>query len=141
MANSRYRNLTYLFHNSKTYFKFAVDEYGLWVLYATDADDDIKVAKLDPDNFSVEFIINTNYPTTKAGNAFIACRVLYFTDDKDTKVTHGVDLIMGSPQDAGFDLRPAGGILSMLSYYPNKKLLYMWDNSSLKTCDVEVNVY
>ncbi|GLD58823.1 ATP-dependent Clp protease ATP-binding subunit clpX-like, mitochondrial isoform X1 [Lates japonicus] len=30
VANSRYKNLTYLFTHSKTYFKFAVDENGLW---------------------------------------------------------------------------------------------------------------
>lgn len=141
MANSRYRNLTYLFHNSKTYFKFAVDENGLWVIFATDADDDIMVAKLHPDSFSVESVINTHYPTTKAGNAFIVCGVLYFTDDKDSRVTYGFDLTTESPQDASFNLRPASGILSMLSYYPNKKLLYMWDNSSVKTCKVKVNLY
>uniref|UniRef100_A0AAV2L2G0 ATP-dependent Clp protease ATP-binding subunit clpX-like, mitochondrial n=1 Tax=Knipowitschia caucasica TaxID=637954 RepID=A0AAV2L2G0_KNICA len=30
MTNSRYNSLNYLFRNSKTYFKFAVDENGLW---------------------------------------------------------------------------------------------------------------
>lgn len=138
MANSRYRNLTYLFHNSKTYFKFAVDENGLWVIFASDTGDNTIVAKLNPDTFSVESAINTHYPTTKAGNAFIVCGVLYFTDGKDRRVTYAFDLMNESPLDASFDLRPASGILSMLSYYPNKKLLYMWDNGSVKTCKVKL---
>lgn len=138
MANSRYHNLTYLFRNSKTYFKFAVDENGLWVIYAADTDDDTMVAKLDPDTFSVEAVINTHYPTTKAGNAFVVCGVIYFTDDKDRRVTYAFDLKTESPQDASFILRPGGGILAMVSYYPNKRLLYMWDNSSVKTCRVKV---
>ncbi|XP_074534435.1 uncharacterized protein LOC141796979 isoform X2 [Halichoeres trimaculatus] len=138
MANSRYNNLTYLFRNSKTYFKFAVDENGLWVIFASDTNDDTMVAKLDPDTFSVESVINTHYPTAKAGNAFIVCGLLYFTDESDRRVTYAYDLQKGSLQDASFDLRPADGILTMLSYYPNKKLLYMWDNSSVKTCKVKI---
>uniref|UniRef100_A0A8C9Y114 Olfactomedin-like domain-containing protein n=1 Tax=Sander lucioperca TaxID=283035 RepID=A0A8C9Y114_SANLU len=131
MENSRYHQLTYLFPNSKTYFKFAVDENGLWVIFASNADDDTMVAKINPDTFIVELIINTHYPTTKAGNAFIVCGVLYFTDDKDRRVTYAFDLKKESPLDASFDLRPANGTLAMLSYYPNKKLLYMWDSRSI----------
>uniref|UniRef100_A0A3Q3L3Y6 Uncharacterized LOC113132724 n=1 Tax=Mastacembelus armatus TaxID=205130 RepID=A0A3Q3L3Y6_9TELE len=137
MANSRYRNLNYLFHNSKTYFKFAVDENGLWVIFASDTDDSTMVAKLNPDIFSIESIINTAYPTAKAGNAFITCGVLYFTDVKDKRVTYAFDLKNERALNASFDLRPANGILAMLSYYPNKKLLYLWDNSSVKICKVK----
>ncbi|XP_068459827.1 uncharacterized protein [Clinocottus analis] len=141
MANSRYHNLNYLFGNSKTYFKFAVDENGLWVIFAADTDDDdTMVAKINADGFSVESVINTRYPTTKAGNAFIVCGVLYFTDDNDRKVTYAFDLKKGSPVDASFDLRSHNGILAMLSYYPNRKLLYMWDNSSMKICKVKLKL-
>ncbi|XP_030586998.1 uncharacterized protein LOC115781480 isoform X2 [Archocentrus centrarchus] len=137
MPDTKYHNLTYLFRNSKTYFKFAVDENGLWVIFASNTDDSILVAKLNPDTFSIESVINTTYPAVKAGNAFIVCGVLYFTDDKDRRVTYAYDLKKKSPVDASFDLRPGNGILAMLSYYPNKKLLYMWDNRSVNTCRVK----
>ncbi|KAM4554464.1 uncharacterized protein V3H82_018690 [Fundulus diaphanus] len=137
MPNSRYRHLSYLFHNSKTYFKFAVDENGLWVIFASNTDDNTMVAKLDPDTFSVRSMINTAYPSAKAGNAFIVCGVLYFTDNLDKLVTYAFDLKTQSPLDASFDLRKGNEILAMLSYYPNKRLLYMWDNSSVRTCRVK----
>ncbi|XP_023278216.1 gliomedin-like isoform X3 [Seriola lalandi dorsalis] len=140
MANSRYNRLAYLFSNSKTYFKFAVDENGLWVIFASDTDDNTMVAKLNADTLSVESVINTLYPTAKAGNAFIVCGIVYFTDDTDRRVTYTFDLKKESPSDASFDLRPANGILAMLSYYPNKKLFYMWDNSSVKTCRVKLKM-
>ncbi len=140
MENSRYHNLNYFLRNSKTYFKFAVDENGLWVIYAAATEDDTMVAKLNPDTFSVELLINTHYPTAKAGNAFIVCGMLYFTDKIDSRVTYAFDLERESPQDASFDLRPADGILSMLSYYPNKKLLYIWDSSNMKTCKVKLKL-
>ncbi|XP_041853951.1 uncharacterized protein LOC121648078 isoform X2 [Melanotaenia boesemani] len=137
IPNTRYHNLTYLFRNSKTYFKFAVDENGLWVIFASNTEDNTMVAKLNPDTFTVEAFINTAYPTAKAGNAFIVCGVLYFTDVKDRRVTYAFDLRTESPLDASYDLRPANGVLAMLSYYPSKRLLYMWDNKSVDTCKVK----
>ncbi|KAM3869680.1 gliomedin-like [Diretmus argenteus] len=140
IENTRYRNLNYLFSNSKTYFKFAVDENGLWVIFASTSDDTVMVAKLNHTAFSVVSVINTAYPITKAGNGFIACGVLYITDDQDKGVTYAFDLKKENSLDASFDLRPENGILAMLSYYPNKQLLYMWDNSSVKICKVIFSV-
>lgn len=140
MVDSRYHSLAYLFRNSKTYFKFAVDENGLWVVFAAGAGDSTMVAKLRPEPFSVEAVVNAHYPTAKAGNAFIICGVLYLTDDTDRKVTYAFDLFKESPEDVDFNLRPAGGVLAMVSYYPNKKHLYMWDNSSVKTCKVKLSL-
>ncbi|KAI3370675.1 hypothetical protein L3Q82_007237 [Scortum barcoo] len=57
MPSCRYNNLTYLFRNSKTYFKFAVDENGLWVIFASETDDNVMVAKINPDVFSVEIVL------------------------------------------------------------------------------------
>ncbi|XP_023200339.1 uncharacterized protein LOC111610408 [Xiphophorus maculatus] len=137
MPNSKYKSLRYLFHNSKTYFKFAVDENGLWVIFASYTDSNTMVAKLDPDAFSVLSIINTGYPSAKAGNAFIVCGVVYFTDNSDKRVTYAFDLMTQSYVDASFDLRAGDGTLAMLSYYPNKRLLYMWDNKSARTCKIK----
>ncbi|XP_034032080.1 gliomedin-like isoform X2 [Thalassophryne amazonica] len=138
IENARYKNLTYLFRNSKTYFKFAVDENGLWVIFGSDTDDNTMVAQMDPETFSVESVINTAYPTVKAGNAFIICGVLYVTDITDKKITYAFDLKKESPLDTSVDLRPADGILAMLSYYPNTQRLYLWNNSSVTTCKVTV---
>ncbi|CAN9499413.1 unnamed protein product [Ophioblennius macclurei] len=138
MPNSRYNSLSYLFRNSKTYFKFALDENGLWVIFASPTDDSTMVAELDPHTFTVESVFNTGYPTTKAGNAFIVCGVVYFTDDTDRKVTYAFDLKTETPLDAAFDLRPANGTLAMVSYYPHKKLLYMWNNRGVNICRVKL---
>ncbi|XP_024137525.1 uncharacterized protein LOC112152282 isoform X2 [Oryzias melastigma] len=137
IEHSRYNSLAYLFKNSKTYFKFAVDENGLWVIFASDADDNMMVAKLKSDSFSVERIINTSYPTAKAGNAFIVCGVLYFTDDNDKQVTYAFDLKTEASPSIHLDLRPGHGTLAMLSYYPKKSLLYLWDNKGITTCRVK----
>lgn len=130
--NALYHNLSYLFYNSKTYFKVAADEYGLWLIFASSVDESIIVAQLDQKTFSVTSYINTTYPRTKAGNAFIACGVLYVTDTKDTRVNFAFDLLKAKPVHVTFDLRSPGGVLAMLSYSPKDRLLYVWDRSYVR---------
>ncbi|XP_029001211.1 gliomedin [Betta splendens] len=130
--NALYHDLSYLLHNSKTYFKLAADENGLWLIFASSKDESIIVAQLDQKTFSITSSINTTYPRTKAGNAFIACGVLYVTDTKDTRVSFAFDLLKGKPVNMTFDLRSPGGVLAMLSYSPKDRHLYVWDHSYVK---------
>ncbi|XP_033972686.1 gliomedin [Trematomus bernacchii] len=132
IENALYHNLAYLLHNSKTYFKLAADENGLWLIFASSVDESITVAQLDPKTFSVTSYINTTYPRTKAGNAFIACGVLYVTDTKDARVTFAFDLLKGKPVNVTFDLRSPGGVLAMLSYSPKDRHLYVWDQGHVR---------
>ncbi|KAG7232837.1 hypothetical protein INR49_008067 [Caranx melampygus] len=127
-----HHSLAYLLDNSKTYFKLAVDENGLWLIFASSVDESVMVAQLDEKTFSVTSYINTSYPHTKAGNAFIACGVLYVTDTKDTRVTFAFDLLKGKPVNVTFDLRAPGGVLAMLSYSPKDRHLYVWDQSFVR---------
>uniref|UniRef100_A0A3Q1GJ86 Gliomedin n=1 Tax=Acanthochromis polyacanthus TaxID=80966 RepID=A0A3Q1GJ86_9TELE len=127
-----HHNLAYLLHNSKTYFKLAADENGLWLIFASSMDESIMVAQLDQKTFSVTSYINTTYPRTKAGNAFIACGVLYVTDTKDSRVTFAFDLLKGKPVNMTFDLRSPGGVLAMLSYSPKDRHLYVWDQGYVR---------
>ncbi|KAL3065741.1 hypothetical protein OYC64_015818 [Pagothenia borchgrevinki] len=132
IENALYHNLAYLLHNSKTYFKLAADENGLWLIFASSVDESITVAQLDPKTFSVTSYLNTTYPRTKAGNAFIACGVLYVTDTKDARVTFAFDLLKGKPVNVTFDLRSPGGVLAMLSYSPKDRHLYVWDQGYVR---------
>ncbi|XP_061100627.1 gliomedin-like [Conger conger] len=134
--NALYHNRTYLFNNSKTYFKLAVDENGLWLVFASRMDENIMVAHLDAKTFSVISYINTTFPRTKAGNAFIACGVLYVTDTKDAKVTYAFDLLKMKAVSVSFDLRSPSGVLAMLSYIPKSRHLYAWDSSYVKIYNV-----
>ncbi|XP_035035255.1 gliomedin [Hippoglossus stenolepis] len=130
--NALYHNLAYLLLNSKTYFKLAADENGLWLIFASSTDESIMVGQLDQKTFSVTTYINTTYPRTKAGNAFIACGVLYVTDTKDTRVSFAFDLLKGKPVNMTFDLRSPGGVLAMLSYSPKDRHLYVWDQGYVR---------
>ncbi|XP_075064090.1 gliomedin [Mixophyes fleayi] len=129
--NAAYHNRSYLFSNSKSYFKLAADEEDLWIIYSSDTDKNIMVAHLDDKTFSVTQHINTTYPKSKAGNAFIACGILYVTDTKDLRVTFAFDLLKQKQVDASFDLRSSTSVLSMLSYSPKDQQLYAWEDGYL----------
>uniref|UniRef100_A0A8C3D3R1 Uncharacterized protein n=1 Tax=Corvus moneduloides TaxID=1196302 RepID=A0A8C3D3R1_CORMO len=131
MKNALHHGRNYLFSNSKTYFNIAVDEKGLWIIYASSTDETIMVAHIDEERFSVIRIINTTYPKSKAGNAFIACGILYVTDTKDMTVSFAFDLLKEKQIDARFELRSSQSVLAMLSYSLRDKNLYTWENGSL----------
>lgn len=131
-----FHDLSYLFHNSKTYFKFAVDEVGLWLLFASSVDDSIMVSRIDQRWFSALPPINTSYSRHLAGNAFIAHGVLYVTDPQDIGITFAFDLLERKPIRVQLALRPAGGVLAMLSYSPRHKGLFMWDSGAVKACSM-----
>ncbi|XP_048886643.1 gliomedin isoform X9 [Brienomyrus brachyistius] len=131
-----YHNLIYFLHNSKTYFKLAVDEHGLWLIFASSVDENIIVAQLEETTFSITTYINASYPRTKAGNAFIARGVLYITDAKDAKITYAFDLFKREPLSVSVEFRAPTGILTMVSYSPKNQTLYVWDNGYVQTYDV-----
>lgn len=132
LENALYFDRKYLFANSKTYFNLAVDEKGLWIIYASSVDGaSILVAQLDERTFSVVQHINTTYPKSKAGNAFIARGILYVTDTKDMRVTFAFDLLGGKQINANFDLRTSPSVLAMLSYNMRDQHLYSWEDGHL----------
>lgn len=127
-----YFDRKYLFANSKTYFNIAVDEKGIWIIYASSVDgSSILVAQLDERTFSVLQHINTTYPKSKAGNAFIAQGILYVTDTKDMRVTFAFDLFRGKQIHANFDFRMSSTVLAMLSYNMRDQHLYSWEDGHL----------
>ncbi|XP_047677960.1 gliomedin isoform X2 [Tachysurus fulvidraco] len=136
IENALYHNLSYLLRSSKTYFKMAADESGLWLVFASSIDENIMVAQLDEKTFSVTSYINTSYPKSKAGNAFIACGVLYVTDTKDSRVSFAFDLLKMKPLSVSFDLWPPASVLSMMSYNPKDRHLYVWDSGHVKSYKV-----
>ncbi|XP_012674031.2 gliomedin-like isoform X3 [Clupea harengus] len=136
VVDALFHELSYLFRNSKTYFKFAVDEVGLWLIFASSVDDSIMVSRIELRWFSALPPINTSYSRHLAGNAFIAHGVLYVTDPEDKGITFAFDLLERKPIRVQLALRPTGGLLAMLSYSPLHKSLFMWDNGAVKTCSV-----
>ncbi|XP_072889257.1 gliomedin [Hemitrygon akajei] len=134
MENALHNNRNYLFQNAKTYFDLTADKNGLWIIYASSNDENIIVGQIEISEKSFEIVqnINTTYPKSKAGNAFIARGILYLTDTKDSKIAFAYDLLKEKQIDVSFDLRSSNEMLTMISYDPHDHHLHTWENGCLK---------
>lgn len=112
---------------------FAVDELGLWVIYATAANSGrIVVSKIDPDTFTVTDTWNTaSSPKTGVGNAFMICGVLYTTASysaSTTTINYRYDTETSTGGSLAIPFTNPGGYNSHISYNPADQRLYSWDD-------------
>ncbi|XP_069739231.1 LOW QUALITY PROTEIN: adhesion G protein-coupled receptor L1-like, partial [Phaenicophaeus curvirostris] len=122
----------------KTDIDLAVDEEGLWVIYATEGNGGrLVVSQLNPYTLRFEGTWETGYDKRAASNAFMACGVLYvvrsvYVDDDseaagnrvayafDTRANRGRPLDLPFPNPYQF--------VSSVDYNPRDNQLYVWNN-------------
>ncbi|XP_066271351.1 gliomedin-like isoform X2 [Branchiostoma lanceolatum] len=130
-----YRSPKYLYKYDYSYVDLAVDEHGVWVIYASpESDGNIVVALLDSKSLRVVRTVMTNHMKNSAGEAFVTCGVLYATRspyEADTLVDYAYDLFSETELDVGVPFQTAHGMLVMLSYNPREQVLYGWDKGFL----------
>jgi Olfactomedin-like domain/Putative metal-binding motif len=112
----------------------AVDEDGLWVLYATAANAGMMViSSIDPDTFTITDTWNTSSAAKRdIGNAFMMCGVLYTVSSyKDTATTidYAYDTADSTGTSIAIDWINEYTYNSMVDYNPTDGLIYAWDYS------------
>lgn len=122
---------------------FAVDEVGLWLIYATNASrGNIVISKIIEDDLSFERSWVTDIPKRNVGNAFIICGILYATDsfkNIPTYIKYTFDTIKASqttlsPKDIPFKNSVGGDFARVysLDYSAGDKALYSWNNGRVE---------
>lgn len=117
---------------------FAVDENGLWVIYAT-ASTSMKLSRLNPWTLDIVQTWSLNFAKSSFGNCFVICAKLYCTNHysaKDSKISFMFDTVTGvvSSPDIGLGIRYGG--LYTLDYNPRDQKLYGWDNGKMVLYDI-----
>lgn len=120
-----------LYSIDNNYFDLTVDEHGLWVIYAAEAEVDYtQVAKIRPEDMSIMKTWNVTARHAAYGNGFIACGTLYLLRDTHAKM---------STIDFAYDLYGKVGVsvrlrvtnpflmTNMVTYNPKDKQIYSWD--------------
>ena len=110
----------------------AVDENGLWAIYATSTNSGrIVVSSIDPDKMSIVDTWNTSSNSkTSTGNAFMICGVLYVTDSYSSSsatINYAYDTNTSKDWVPGISFPVTYGYLTQIDYNPNDGLLYVWD--------------
>lgn len=131
---------------------FAIDELGLWVIYATQTSrGHIVISKLDDLNFVITQSWTTDILKVDVGNAFMICGVLYCVDSfkkVPTFIKYIYDTNNGGKRVLAEGVLPFKNSIStnyaqnyMLDYNPLDEKLYAWNHGRIEiyTLTLEAN--
>ncbi|XP_056130846.1 olfactomedin-like protein 3A isoform X2 [Lampris incognitus] len=121
--------------NPETVIDLAVDEEGLWAIFATRQNERrISLAKMDARTLDIEQMWDTTCPQENAEAAFIICGTLYVVYNTKQPGRSHVQCVydvndMVTNEDAPLVYFPKRyGANSSLKYNPLEQLLYAWDD-------------
>lgn len=121
--------------NPETVADLAVDDQGLWLLYAaSDGEPNINLAKMDPATLDIEHIWDTRCPRENAEAAFVVCGTVYVVYNTRLASRSRVqclfdvnDMVVSEEAPLLYFPRRYGAHAS-LKYNPEEKQLYGWDD-------------
>ncbi|XP_056298576.1 adhesion G protein-coupled receptor L3-like isoform X3 [Pseudoliparis swirei] len=138
IANANYHDTSPYRWGGKSDIDLAVDENGLWVIYATEQNNGrIVISQLNPYTLRVEGTWDTAYDKRSASNAFMICGILYvvksvYEDDDNEATGNKIDYIYNTElsKDGSMDIPFPNSYqyIAAVDYNPRDNLLYVWNN-------------
>ncbi|XP_028330490.1 adhesion G protein-coupled receptor L3 isoform X6 [Gouania willdenowi] len=138
IANANYHDTSPYRWGGKSDIDLAVDENGLWVIYATEQNNGrIVISQLNPYTLRVEGTWDTAYDKRSASNAFMICGILYvvksvYEDDDNEATGNKIDYIYNTElsRDGYLDIPFPNSYqyIAAVDYNPRDNLLYVWNN-------------
>ncbi|XP_061604272.1 adhesion G protein-coupled receptor L1 isoform X1 [Phyllopteryx taeniolatus] len=138
ITNANYHDTSPYRWGGKSDIDLAVDENGLWVIYATESNNGrLVVSQVNPYTLRFEGTWETSFDKRLASNAFMACGVFYAVrsvyQDDDSEA--GGDLLMyayntnrGREEPVNIAFPNPYQYISSVDYNPRDNQLYVWNN-------------
>ncbi|XP_072543399.1 adhesion G protein-coupled receptor L2-like isoform X3 [Salminus brasiliensis] len=147
VANANYHDTSPYRWGGKTDIDLAVDERGLWVIYATEQNNGrIVLSQLNPYTLRFEATWETAYDKRSASNAFMVCGVLhvvrstYEENESEAGRSH-IDYIyntrLGQGDRADIPFPNQYQYIAAVDYNPRDNQLYVWNNFYVLRYDLE----
>uniref|UniRef100_A0A8C9S1C9 Adhesion G protein-coupled receptor L3 n=1 Tax=Scleropages formosus TaxID=113540 RepID=A0A8C9S1C9_SCLFO len=138
IASANYHDTSPYRWGGKSDIDLAVDENGLWVIYATEHNSGkIVISQLNPYTLRIEGTWDTSYDKRSASNAFMICGILYvvksvYEDDDNEATGNKIDYIYNTElsKDGYVDITFPNSYqyIAAVDYNPRDNLLYVWNN-------------
>lgn len=119
----------------ETMMDLAVDEEGLWAIYATRENENyMSLAKMDARSLDIEAMWDTNCPRENAEAAFVVCGTLYVVYNtmqpgrSRVQCVFDVNGMVTNEEVPQIYFPKRYGAHSSLKYNPQEQLLYAWDD-------------
>ncbi|XP_067886573.1 adhesion G protein-coupled receptor L3 isoform X1 [Heterodontus francisci] len=138
IANANYHDTSPYRWGGKSDIDLAVDENGLWVIYATEQNNGkIVISQLNPYTLRIEGTWNTAYDKRSASNAFMICGILYvvksvYEDDDNEATGNKIDYIYNTElsMDGNLEVSFPNSYqyIAAVDYNPRDHKLYVWNN-------------
>uniref|UniRef100_A0A8C5HTL8 Adhesion G protein-coupled receptor L3 n=1 Tax=Gouania willdenowi TaxID=441366 RepID=A0A8C5HTL8_GOUWI len=138
IANANYHDTSPYRWGGKSDIDLAVDENGLWVIYATEQNNGrIVVSQLNPYTLRIEGSWDTSYDKRSASNAFMVCGVLYvvktvYEDDDNEGTGNKIDYMYNTDKSKEMTVTipfpNSYQYIAAVDYNPRDNLLYVWNN-------------
>ncbi|XP_034440448.1 adhesion G protein-coupled receptor L3 isoform X6 [Hippoglossus hippoglossus] len=138
IANANYHDTSPYRWGGKSDIDLAVDENGLWVIYATEQNNGrIVVSQLNPYTLRIEGSWDTTYDKRSASNAFMICGVLYvvktvYEDDDNEGTGNKIDYMYNTDKSKEMTVNipfpNSYQYIAAVDYNPRDNLLYVWNN-------------
>ncbi|KAM6327184.1 adhesion G protein-coupled receptor L2 isoform 5-T5 [Podargus strigoides] len=131
----------------KTDIDLAVDENGLWVIYATEQNNGmIVISQLNPYTLRFEATWETTYDKRAASNAFMICGVLYvvrsvYQDNESETGKNAIDYIyntrLSRSEHVDIPFPNQYQYIAAVDYNPRDNQLYVWNNNFILRYSLE----
>uniref|UniRef100_A0A4W4HK15 Adhesion G protein-coupled receptor L1a n=1 Tax=Electrophorus electricus TaxID=8005 RepID=A0A4W4HK15_ELEEL len=138
VTNANYHDTSPYRWGGKSDIDLAVDENGLWVIYATESNNGrLVVSQVNPYTLRFEGTWQTTFEKRMASDAFVACGVLYavrsvYQDDDSEAggnlILYAYDTRREREEPVHIPFPNPYQHISSISYNPRDNQLYVWNN-------------
>ncbi|XP_067218567.1 adhesion G protein-coupled receptor L2-like isoform X1 [Chanodichthys erythropterus] len=147
VANANYHDTSPYRWGGKTDIDLAVDERGLWVIYATEQNNGrIVLSQLNPYTLRFEATWETVYDKRSASNAFMVCGVLHvvrstYEENESEASKSQIDYVyntkLGQGEYINILFPNQYQYIAAVDYNPRDNQLYVWNNFYILRYDLE----